>query len=52
VLERWPRGSARRPAARAALVRLYGSLAAYEEEQRRCGLYQLEARLRAQERRA
>ena len=30
----------------ADLVRLYGSLAAYEEEQRRCGLLRLEVRLR------
>ncbi len=28
------------------LMRLYGSLEAYDEEQRRCGLHQLEAQLR------
>ena len=39
-------GNARRRADLADLVRLYGSLAAYEEEQRRCGLLRLEVRLR------
>jgi hypothetical protein len=45
-LEHRTRTDARRLDDLAGLVRLYGSLEAYDEEQRRCGLHQLEAQLR------